>query len=133
LGKERAVSTKYRILLVEDEDDDVVMLTQLIQSIMHQSVTVARDGLEAIRMAQTERFDLVLLDLRLPNLQGFDVVETLRRIAGYRDVPVIALTAYDLADTRERSLEAGCDEYLTKPIDIDKFVRLISDYLTPAA
>jgi two-component system cell cycle response regulator DivK len=126
------VSTDYRILLVEDEDDDLVMLTQLIQSVMHQDVAVARDGLEAIRMAQSEHFHLVLLDLRLPNLQGFDVAEALRQMEAYRHVPIIALTAYDLADTRERCLAAGCNEYLTKPIDIDRFVQLLSDYLTPA-
>jgi len=126
------VSKDYRILLVEDEDDDLVMLTQLIQSVLHQDVAVARDGLEAIRMAQSGHFDLVLLDLRLPNLQGFDVAEALRQMEAYRYVPIIALTAYDLADTRERCLAAGCNEYLTKPINIDRFVQLLSDYLPPA-
>ena len=127
------MSEKYRILLVEDEDDDMVMLTQLIEGVLHYNVTVARDGLEAIRLAQNERFALVLLDLRLPGVQGFEVAKSLRELDAYRNVPIIALTAYDLADTRERSLKAGCDEYLTKPIDIDGFIQVISDYLAQAA
>ncbi len=124
------MSRNQRILLVEDEDDDLMMLTQLIQRVMHQDVAIARDGLEAVRLAQNERFKLVLLDLRLPNLQDVDVVETLRSIDGYQNVPVIALTPSDLEGAPRRSLEAGCDEYLTKPIDIDRFVQILSDYLT---
>lgn len=127
------MSVSYCVLLVEDEDDDVVMLTQLIENIMHYDVAVARDGLDAIRMARNRIFDLVLLDLRLPNLQGFEVVEALRQLVDYRDVPIIALTAYDLADTRDHSLESGCNEYLTKPIDIDRFIQIVSDYLPAVA
>jgi CheY-like chemotaxis protein len=131
IHEEKAVSTKHRILLVEDNDDDVVMMSQLIQRIMHHEVAVARDGLEAIRMAQSERYSLVLLDLILPHLQGFEVAKSLRRIDAYRDVPIIALTAYDLPDARERALEAGCDEVLTKPADINTLILLISDLLRP--
>lgn len=120
---------KYRILLVEDDDDDCQMMSQVVQNIMKHEVIIARDGLEAIRLAGDETFDLVLLDLILPNLQGWDVAETLRQMETYRRVPIIAVTAYDTADTRRRSLESGCNEFLTKPIDIDSFVTVVSEYL----
>jgi CheY-like chemotaxis protein len=128
---EENVSTNYRILLVEDDEDDVIMMSQLIQRILHHEVGVARDGLEAIRMAQSERYNLVLLDLVLPNLHGFDVARSLRRMEAYRDVPIIALTAYDMQDVRERALEAGCDEVLSKPVGINRLILLISDLLRP--
>jgi CheY-like chemotaxis protein len=127
--EEKVVGASYRILLVEDEEDDIIMMTQLLQSVMHHEAAVARTGLEAIRMAQSEQYDLVLLDLILPHLQGFEVARSLRRMDSYRDVPIIALTAYDTLEARERSLEAGCDEFLTKPVNIDRLIRLISNLL----
>jgi CheY-like chemotaxis protein len=125
--------TQRHILLVDDDDDDRLMFSQVIRIIMHQKLTVARDGTEAVKLASDHNFDLVVLDLRLPDLNGWDVAEALRQMKHYRRVPIIAVTAYDLAHTREQSFQAGCDAYVVKPIDVDEFVRVLGDHLAAVA
>lgn len=117
------------ILLVEDNEDDGALLTQVVQLILGQQATVAKNGAEAIRLAHNESFDLVLLDLRLPGLSGLDVAEILRKMADYEDVPIIAMTAYDKMGIRRQSLLAGCDRYLVKPLDVSTIIESISEYL----
>jgi two-component system cell cycle response regulator DivK len=117
------------ILVVEDNDDDGNMLSNIIEMVMDHKVTLVRDGVEAIRVADKTLFDVVLLDLRLPNLPGLNVAETLRRMESYCSVPIIAVTAYDLVGVRGKALEAGCNNYIIKPIDVQSFVELVSGYL----
>jgi CheY-like chemotaxis protein len=121
--------TQKHVLVVEDNGDDSKMLSNVIEMVMNHKVTLASDGVEAVRIANETLFDIVLLDLRLPNLTGVGVAEALRRMEGYVNVPIIAVTAYDLAGVRRQALQAGCSTYVTKPIDVQSLIDLVSGYL----
>jgi DNA-binding response OmpR family regulator len=109
------------VLLAED-DPGIVEIVQLGLSYERMDVTVALDGVEAIRLHREEHPDLVLLDLGLPRLDGLEVLERLR---GHRDTPVIILTARDEVDARVQGLEAGADDYVTKPFQFSELVARI--------
>ncbi len=117
------------VLVVDDNDDDSKMLSNIIEMVMNHKATLANDGLEAVRLAGETLFDIVLLDLRLPRLPGLYVAETLRQMENYYNVPIIAVTAYDLAGLRKQALRAGCSHYVTKPIDVQSLIDLVSRYL----
>lgn len=117
------------ILLVEDNEEYASTLAQIVEDLMQHSVTIARDGLEAVRLAQATQFDLLLLDVNLPKMNGWDVAKTIRLMERYDRVPIIAMTAYDDIETRKQILAAGCNLYLTKPIDIDALNDILTLYL----
>jgi CheY-like chemotaxis protein len=103
-----------RILLADDSKDNQVLISQILR-LAHVEVEIANDGLEAIERASRENFDLVLMDVQMPKLDGHQATIRLREL-GYKK-PIVALTAHALKEDRDRSLSAGCDDYLTKPID----------------
>jgi two-component system, cell cycle response regulator DivK len=109
-----------KILLVEDDALNREMIQRRLIWEGHNIVT-AKDGAEAIATAELEQPDLILMDLGLPVLNGWQAVQRIKALSSTRDIPIIALTAYALAEDRDRSLAAGCDDYESKPID---FVRL---------
>jgi CheY-like chemotaxis protein len=117
------------VLVVDDNDDDSKMLSNVLEMVMNQKVTLASDGAQAIQLAGETLFDIVLLDLRLPKLPGVSVAEALRQMEDYGSVPIIAVTAYDLAGVRRQALQAGCSHYVTKPIDVQSLIDLVSGYL----
>jgi CheY-like chemotaxis protein len=109
-----------KILLVEDDALNREMIQRRLIWEGHTIVT-AKDGAEAIATAELEQPDLILMDLGLPILNGWQAVQRIKAMPSTRDIPIIALTAYALAEDRDRSLAAGCDDYESKPID---FARL---------
>jgi CheY-like chemotaxis protein len=82
-----------------------------------------------LQVAERGNYNLVLLDLHLPTIQGRDVAMALRGMEQYRNVPIVALTAYDQADIRRLSLQSGCNLYLTKPVDPQALIDVLSTYL----
>jgi two-component system cell cycle response regulator DivK len=110
-----------RILLVEDNETNRDMLSRRLQRRGYK-VLLAVDGGEGVSMAQSERPDLILMDMSLPVLDGWEATRQLKGIAETREIPVIALTAHAMRGDREEALAAGCDDYDTKPVD---FVRLL--------
>ena len=118
----------YRVLVVEDEKDNMDLFCQILE--FHGCrVLKAVDGREAINAAQTQEPDLILMDLSLPALDGWEATRTIKDIPGLAGIPIVALTAHAMVGDRERALEAGCDDYFTKPIDVDAFVAFIRPYL----
>ena len=111
-----------RLLLVEDNEMNRDMLTQRLERKGYQ-IMIAVDGIEGVRMAKSERPDLILMDMSLPNIDGWEATRLIKASVETRDIPVIALTSHAMPGDRERSLEVGCDEYDTKPID---FYRLLT-------
>ena len=85
-------------------------------------VALAGDGLRALEAAASDAFDLILLDMSLPELDGWEVARRLKADASTRSVPIIALTAHAMAGDRERAMEAGCDDYDSKPIDMPRLL-----------
>lgn len=120
---------KREILLVEDNPTYAQTLTQIIEDLMEHNVTYVPTGEQAVRMVEQIRFDLILLDMNLPGIQGWEVAEAIRKLDGYATVPIIAMTAYDDVGKRKQSLAAGCNVYLIKPIDVDALEELMTLYL----
>jgi CheY-like chemotaxis protein len=119
-----------RILVVEDNAMNRDMLVRRLQRRGHD-VVVATDGREALAVAEAERPDVILLDMSLPEIDGWEAARRLKAHADLKATPVIALTAHARAGDRVRAVEAGCDEYETKPIDfarlLDKITALLGE------
>ncbi len=117
-----------RILLVEDNPMNRRVAEFLLKSEGY-IVYEARDGPEALELVKTHLPDLILMDLQLPGLDGFATTRIIKEDAATKDIPVVALTAYAMRGDAERAVEAGCDGYITKPIDPDEFPKLVASYL----
>ncbi len=110
-----------RILLVEDNELNRDMLTRRLARVGY-TVIPATDGPQGLALAHKERPDLILLDMRLPGLDGWQVAQKLKSSAEVRAIPIIALTAHAIAGDREKVLEAGCDDYETKPVNFPRLL-----------
>jgi len=113
-----------RILLVEDNDLNRDMLERRLRRRGFE-VLLAADGGQGVELARRERPDLVLMDMSLPGLDGWQATRILKSEAGTRGIPVVAVTAHSLAGDRERALEAGCDDYATKPVHLDFLLEIV--------
>jgi CheY-like chemotaxis protein len=109
-----------KILLVEDNEMNRDMLSRRLARYGY-SVIMARDGQEGYQMASSEAPDLILMDVGLPEMDGWEVTRLLKNNLATRDIPIIALTAHALVSDRDKAFESGCDDYDTKPVE---FVRL---------
>ncbi len=107
-----------RVLIVEDEPDNQEIVRAVVEDIIGCSATLACDGLEAIAKAREDPPALVLLDLMLPKMDGYEVARLLRQEDGTRTVPIIAITALARPSDRARAMESGCDDYVDKPFDL---------------
>lgn len=105
------------ILVAEDNEMNLEVLSRALIRAGH-AVVSAGDGAEAVEKARSERPDLILMDLSLPEVDGWQATRDLKAASATEHIPIIALTAHALADDRARALEAGCDEYDTKPVDM---------------
>ena len=114
-----------RILYIEDNDDNVYMLKMRLELTDEFEVLTAEDGEKGCAMAAAERPDIVLMDLEMPGIDGWEATRRLKSNPGTRDIPVIALSAHALAGSREKALAAGCDEFDTKPVEFDRLVATV--------
>ena len=111
-----------KVLYVEDNDDNVYMLKMRLELLGDFEVLAAEDGEKGCEMAAAERPDIILMDLEMPVIDGWEATRRLRSNPQTRDIPVIALSAHALAGERERALAAGCNEFDSKPIEFDRLV-----------
>jgi len=111
-----------RILYVEDNDDNVYMLKMRLELLGDFEVVAAPDGEQGCAMALSERPDVILMDLEMPVVDGWEATRRLKDDPQTRDIPIIALSAHALAGEREKALAAGCDEFDTKPIEVERLV-----------
>jgi two-component system cell cycle response regulator DivK len=114
-----------KILLVEDNEMNRDMLTRRLERKGYE-ILVAGDGAQGVAVAQAQKPDLILLDMSLPVLDGWAVARALKSSVETLDIPIIALTAHAMAGDRERSLESGCDDYETKPIEMPRLLSKIA-------
>jgi CheY-like chemotaxis protein len=117
-----------RILIVEDNDLNRDMLSRRLARKGFE-VATAIDGITGIEAARGEAPDLILMDLSLPELDGWEATRRLKAAPETQSIPVIALTAHAMTGDREKALEAGCDEYATKPVDMPKLLQMIERLL----
>jgi two-component system cell cycle response regulator DivK len=113
-----------KILYVEDNDDNVFMLKRRLTRAGY-SVVVATDGAQGVAMAASERPDLVLMDLSLPVLDGWEATRRIKTASETRHIPVIALTAHAMSGDEEKARAAGCDDFDTKPVELDRLLAKI--------
>ncbi len=109
------------ILLVEDNPENRDMLSRRLTRRSHQ-VSFAMDGAEALECVQAQRPDIVLMDLSLPVMDGWEAIRRLKVDPATRDIPIIALTAHAMAGDRQKAMAAGADDYDTKPVDIERLL-----------
>jgi CheY-like chemotaxis protein len=114
-----------RILYVEDNDDNVYMLKMRLELLDGFEVLVAEDGEVGCAKAIAEKPDVILMDLDLPVVDGWEAARRLKSDPSTRDIPIIALTAHAMSGSREKALAAGCDDFDTKPVDFDRLMSKI--------
>ncbi len=117
-----------KILLVEDNEMNRDMLSRRLERKGYQ-VVIAVDGGEGVAMAQSQAPDLILMDMSLPVLDGWEATRRLKADPATSRIPVIALTAHAMASDREQALAAGCDDYDTKPIELPRLLEKIQTLL----
>ncbi len=121
---------RQRILIVEDDAYTVAALKSILELMLGQrDVWVAQDGHEGIRLAYEHAPDVILMDLALPKLDGWEVTRSLRSNPRFKRIPILAVSAHAMVGDREKALAAGCDDYFPKPIEVDEFIRFMRPYL----
>jgi len=116
---------RARVLLVEDTEDNRFMMRRLLEMSGYR-VAEATNGAEAVRTAEYERPEIILMDLSLPIIDGLAATRRIRQLPELESIPIIAVSAHDTADFHAEALAAGCDAYVTKPIDYSELEDLIT-------
>lgn len=119
---------KPKVLVIEDNEQNLYLTTFLLEHHGYE-VIQARDGSTAIRIAMKTNPDLILLDIQLPEMDGYTVAGRFRSVSAFAHVPIIAVTSHAMVGDREKSIEAGCTGYIEKPIDPDTFIPELEKYL----
>ena len=117
------------ILIIDDEPKNIILLRDLLQVIGY-STNEATNGKQGVELAKTSKPDLILIDIQMPEMDGLEATRILKTDATTRDIPVLALTSYAMKGDKERILEAGCDGYLAKPLDIKELLKTVAEYLS---
>lgn len=117
-----------RILVVEDNQDNMTLISDILISLRY-TVLQAVDGEQGIAMAVSERPDLILMDLSLPRVDGWTATRQIKADPALKDIPIIALTAHAMIGDRERALAAGCDDYVSKPINFRELASTLARHL----
>jgi two-component system cell cycle response regulator DivK len=117
------------ILYVEDNPENRLLVRRVLQAEGYGFLE-ASNALQAMDVVKTQRPDLILMDINMPEVDGYTLTSRLKSIRDLKNVPIIALTANVMKGDRERTMEAGCDGYIQKPIDVDKLPQQINNFLT---
>ncbi|MDZ7867075.1 response regulator [Acidovorax sp.] len=120
------------ILVIEDDEASRMLVTYLLEADGYR-VYSAPDGREGVRAALEHGPDLILSDLQMPVMDGYEVARLLHADPGWRRAPLVAVTAFSMPGDRERALEVGFQDHISKPIDPERFVRQVEAYLAPAS
>lgn len=117
-----------KILLVEDYKHSQIIVTRLLKKNNFTSVVVCENGAEAVDRVGKQKFDLILMDMQMPVMNGFEATEKIRIMPEYKDIPIIALTAFAMKGDKEKCLDSGATDYIPKPIDSQEFVEKVKFY-----
>ena len=120
------------ILLVEDQEMNRDMLSRRLKK-RGYDVSIAVDGAEGVEKARSESPDLILMDMSLPVMDGWEATRILKGEEGTRSIPVVALTAHAMSTDRDKALEAGCDAYETKPVELKRLLATMEELLASAS
>ena len=117
-----------KILYVEDNEDNVYMLSRRLKRKGFE-IVIAVDGEQGVEMASTEKPDLILMDLSLPKMDGWTATKYIKSNNDLKSIPIIALSAHAMEEHKQRALDSGCNDYDTKPVDINRLLSKISEQL----
>ena len=117
-----------KILYVEDNPDNVYMLTRRLKK-KGFDIILAEDGKQGVEMALSESPDLILMDLNLPIMDGWEATKYIKANEKGKDIPIIALSAHAMEEHRKSAIDAGCDDYDTKPVDFKRLLSKISQFI----
>lgn len=121
--------TKGTILYVEDNPDNRMLVKRILLA-EDYSLLEAIDGKDALDVLKTARPDLILMDINMPDMDGYTLTAKIKSLPGFERIPIVALTANVMRGDKEKTLEAGCDGYIQKPLDIDQLTREIEKFLS---
>jgi two-component system, cell cycle response regulator DivK len=124
-----SLENKGTILYVEDNPDNRLLVKRILLA-EDYSLLEAIDGRDALNVLKTARPDLILMDINMPDMDGYALTATIKSMPGFERVPILALTANVMRGDKEKTLEAGCDGYIQKPLDIDQLTREIEKFLS---
>lgn len=122
------MTSKWKILIVEDDEMNLDMLSRRLERRDFEIVS-ALDGAEAIEKARSENPNLILMDMSLPGIDGWEATRRIKEMEETKLIPIVALTAHAMEGDRTRALEAGCDDYDTKPVDLKRLLEKIHNLL----
>lgn len=117
-----------KVLLVEDYKHSQIIVTRLLKKNNYNAVVVVENGAEAVEQVKKQQFDIILMDMQMPVMNGFEATERIRQMPEYKKTPIIALTAFAMKGDREKCLEAGATDYIPKPIDSTEFIDKVKFY-----
>lgn len=117
-----------KILLAEDYKHSQIIVTRLLKKNSYEDIVVVENGEDAVKMATGDKFDLILMDMQMPIMNGFEATEKIRQMPEYKNIPIIALTAFAMKGDREKCLESGATDYIPKPIDSKEFIDKVKYY-----
>ena len=117
-----------RVIYIEDEPNNRRLVSKILL-VAGVDVSVADNAVDGIQMIIDDPPDLILMDVSMPGMDGLTATKKIRGMPEFSHIPIIALTANAMEGDRERTLQAGCDDYISKPIDIDSFVNQVIEYL----
>ena len=117
-----------RVLIVEDDSKNLTLFRDLLRVSGYETVE-ATDGKQGVESAKANKPDLILMDIQMPVMDGLEATKILKADSITSDIPIVALTANAMKGDEQRITEAGCDGYMTKPIDIKEFLKLVAEYL----
>jgi CheY-like chemotaxis protein len=117
-----------KIMLAEDYKHSQIIVTRLLKKNNFENVVVVENGLEAFNLAKKEKFDVILMDMQMPIMNGFEATAKIRELPEYMETPIIALTAFAMKGDKEKCLNAGATDYIPKPIDSKEFIKKIKQY-----
>jgi two-component system cell cycle response regulator DivK len=120
-----------RILIVEDQEDNRAIMRDLLNTAGYNLIE-AVDGEEGVRLAQSQRPDLILMDIQLPILDGYEATRRIRALAELKSIPIIAVTSYALSGDEAKALAAGCDSYVAKPFSPRELLAKVREFLPNA-
>jgi CheY-like chemotaxis protein len=124
----KEVKDSVKILLVEDYKHSQIIVTRLLKKNNFESIVVVENGLQAYEQVQEQHYDLILMDMQMPVMNGFEATQKIRELDDYKETPIIALTAFAMKGDREKCLEAGATDYIPKPIDSQEFIEKVKYY-----
>ncbi|MCP5062367.1 MAG: response regulator [Ignavibacteriae bacterium] len=128
ISEQTSESNSPKILMAEDYKHSQIIVTRLLKKNGFENITVVENGKEALDICKQEKVDIILMDMQMPVMNGFEATGHIRDIEGYEETPIIALTAFAMKGDREKCLEAGATDYIAKPIDSKEFIEKVKYY-----